>query len=106
MPLKNISKEPVKARYNGIEITTDPGKSLDVRDFKINSEIINDVERFILDKYGRGSLQLTASVEKNLEKEIAELKKENAGLLEQLNSAKDIIEKLESQIATRKNPSK
>lgn len=49
--LKNKKEYPVQTRYNGIDISINPDQMLDVLDFNITADQIQNVERHIIKEY-------------------------------------------------------
>ena len=89
--LINKSKESVEIKYNQKIIVVDKGKTLDVRDFGIESEQVLQVEMHILKKNPgvfdqKKTKDLIETNAKALER-IEELEKENTALRENLEQS-------------------
>ena len=100
--LENITKKKVDIAYNQISIEVGPGKSLDVRDFKVAGDQIAAVERHLMIKNpGVFKQSKTQDMEvslKEYEEKIDVLEKENADLKGKLEEAQKYVDEAQEKM--------
>ena len=67
--LKNITKETITVRYNGIELTAEEGKSIDVRNYGVSNKDVKATEIHIIRKNPGIMEQVNTIDDPKLEKE-------------------------------------
>lgn len=103
--LTNKSKDLVKVKYNGIDITVNPGEDLDVRDFNVEPKNIKDVENHIIRKLAQNNIKPFVQTERKTDStsvkqfaaEIEALTKDKESLTKALADAKIDVDKLAEQ---------